>query len=258
MKLSAKYAAVALLIAGLATGAGLVPSAQADTAPKPAWCADHSNVSIIGTSADTGYGTTGYPAGRDLPSPTQYGWTTKFTNDLHAQWGTTVDNRAHNGAMASDFLPGGRWSDTTTATADMVQSQPDLVVIDLGGNEYLIQKDPAQFATDFAKVVDNVRAARPDATILLSIYAELKWTKTPSSPPTQTHTWNEYATQIYNTAVAKGVALVDLRQYIPPAASATLPNPSPWLPDNFHLNDAGNLAEYGAYWGWASSIASIC
>jgi acyl-CoA thioesterase-1 len=140
----------------------------------------------------------------------------------------------------------------------MATSQPALVVIDLGGNEFLSQKDPAQFATDFAKVIDNVRAARPDATILLSIYAELKWAPNQWSPPTQAYTWSAYATQIYNTAVAKGVALVDLRQYIPPAASATLPNPSPWLSDNAHLNDAGNLAEYGAYWGWASSIASIC
>ncbi|MDT8911956.1 SGNH/GDSL hydrolase family protein [Amycolatopsis sp. PS_44_ISF1] len=258
MKLRAKYAAVTLLLAGLTAGIGTVPSAQADTSGKPAWCTGHANVSILGTSADTGYGTTGYPAGRELPAPTPYGWTTKFTNDLHSEWGTKVDNRAHNGAMASDFLPGGRWSDTTSATADMAGSQPDLVVIDLGGNEFLIQKDPAQFAADFAKVIDNVRAARPDATILLSIYAELKWAKTPSSPATQTHTWSEYAAKIHSTAVDKGVALVDLRQYIPPAASATLPSPSPWLSDNMHLNDAGNLAEYGAYWGWASSIASIC
>ncbi|WP_236793451.1 hypothetical protein [Amycolatopsis sp. GM8] len=65
-------------------------------------------------------------------------------------------------------------------------------------------------------------------------------------------------TQIYNTAVTQSVAMIDMRQYIPPADSTNLPNPSPWDSNNIHLNDAENLAEYGGFWGWASAIDSIC
>jgi acyl-CoA thioesterase I len=234
---------------------GAVPS-DAATA-QSTWCVSQHNVAIIGTSADTGYGTTGYPTDADTYQQTRYGWTFRFGQSLYGQWGTKIENYAHNGALAADYLPGGRWSTTTGAIADITTNQPELVIIDLGGNEFNAQVPPSTFAANLKTVVDNVKTARPGATILMSIYAQLQWAPNPWAA-TENYTWDQYGTQIYNTAVQEGVALIDMRQYIPPADSAALPNPSPWNPDNIHLNDAGNLAEYGGFWGWASSIASIC
>ncbi|WP_326834238.1 SGNH/GDSL hydrolase family protein [Amycolatopsis rhabdoformis] len=232
---------------------------SADAAGQRSWCAAKSNVAIVGTSADTGYGSTGYQSTTDTWASTTYGWTTKFANGVHAQWQTNVQNYSHNGALAADYLPGGRWAGTTGAIADMAAKQPDLVLVDLGGNDFWAQNDPAKFQTDLNNVIDGIRASRPGGVdILMSIYAELKWTPNPYGGNTQKYTWDQYASVIYQTAVAKGTALTDLRQYIPPAGSANLPNPSPWTSDNIHLNDAGNLAEYGMWWGWTASLGSIC
>jgi lysophospholipase L1-like esterase len=257
MKRSLKLLTVTLVTGLTVAVSGAIPSSADTSGPGSAWCTTHNNVAIIGTSADTGYGTTGYPTDAQTYQPTPYGWTFRFGQSLYGQWGTTVQNYAHNGALASDYLPGGRWSSTTGATADITTHQPDLVIIDLGGNEFYSQVPPTTFATDLTTVVNNVKAAQPDATILMSIYAQLLWTPNPYAS-TENYTWDQYATQIYNTAVNEGVALVDMRQYVPPAGIADLPNPSPWTSDNIHLNDAGNLAEYGAFWGWTSSIASTC
>ncbi|MFF0148783.1 lysophospholipase L1-like esterase [Amycolatopsis sulphurea] len=246
------------LVSLLALGLGMCTTVGADAAQERTWCARKGSVAILGTSADTGYATTGYRSATDTYAPTTYGWATKLANDLHAEWGTETRNHSHNGALAADYLPGGRWADTTGALADLTAHTPDLVLVDLGGNELISQADPAKFRGDLEKVIDGIRAARPGVDILMSIYAELKWTPNPYGGSVQRYTWDQYASVIHQTAVAKGTALVDLRQYIPPAGSANLPNPSPWNADGIHLNDAGNLAEYGMWWGWTSSIGSIC
>lgn len=250
--------AAAAIAALAATLVNVVPSDAATGLP--AWCVSQNNVAIIGTSAETGYGTTGYPT-ENVDAigyqPTRYGWTFRFGENLKAQWGTTVENYSHNGALATDYLPGGRWNDTTGAADDIRAKQPELVIIDLGGNEYISQVAPDTFATNLKTVVDDVKAARPDAVILMSIYAEPLWTPNPWAS-TKNYTWDQYAAEIFNTAVQESVALIDLRQYIPAAGSPDLPNPSPWYTDNVHLNDAGNLAEFGGFFGWASSVASLC
>ncbi|MFF4599599.1 SGNH/GDSL hydrolase family protein [Amycolatopsis sp. NPDC001319] len=246
-----------LTLVGLGIGMSTVVT-SADAAQESTWCTRKANIAIVGTSADTGYGTTGYQSTTDTWFPTTYGWTTKFANDVHSEWQTNVQNYSHNGALAADYLPGGRWAGTTGAIADMETKQPDLVLVDLGGNDLWAQNDPAKFQADLNNVIDGIRAARPGVDILMSIYAQLKWTPNPYGGNTQKYTWDQYASVIYQTAVAKGTALVDLRQYIPPAGAANLPNPSPWTSDNIHLNDAGNLAEYGMWWGWTASLGSIC
>ena len=236
---------------------GAFPSSAATAGTDNSWCTTHNNVAIIGTSADTGYATTGYPSTGQTYQPTTYGWTYRFGQSLAGGWNTKVQNYAHNGALASDYLPGGRWTTTTGAFADMTTVAPNLIIIDLGGNEFYSQVDPATFAANLKTVVDNVKTASPGASILLSIYAQMHWSANQYAS-TETHTWADYANQIYNTAVSEGVALIDMRQYIPAADSTTLPNPTPWYTDQIHLNDAGNLAEYGGFWGWTSSIASLC
>lgn len=242
--------------------AGVVAGRPADAQPaQPTWCADHSDVAIVGTSADTGYGTTGYASTTDTYYPTVYGWETRFANSLHGQWGTTTHNYAHNGALASDFLPGGRWPAQVGAVADMATYGPDLVLVDVGGNELYSQVDPAVFQANLTELVQNIKTMRPGVTILMSIYAQLKWVPNQySNPPfeAQRWTWDQYASVIYGTAVAQQTALVDMRQYVPNADASPMTAPTVWNSDGIHLNDAGNLAELGAWWGWASSLASIC
>lgn len=250
------------VVAALVVAAGIVVGAAAKAdAVQSTWCADHSDIAIVGTSAETGYGTTGYASSTDTYAPTVYGWVTRFTNSMRAQWGTNVHDYAHNGALASDYLPGGRWTGTTGAITDMATYQPDLVLVDLGGNELYSQVDPATFQSNLNMVITNIRAMRPGVDILMSIYAQMKWVPNQyTNPPyaAQKYTWDQYATIIYNTAVAQGTALVDMRQYIPNADASPMTNPTVWNTDNIHVNDAGNLAEQGAWWGWASSLASIC
>lgn len=254
MRRKATLFAAGLVAALVVTVVDALPS---DAASASSWCTSQHNVAIIGTSAETGYGTTGYPTGADTYQPTTYGWANRFYRTLNAQWGTKMQNYAHNGAMATDYLPGGRWTTTTGAFSDIAATQPELVIIDLGGNEFYSQVPPSTFAANLANVVNNVKTARPGATILLSTYAELLWAPNPWAS-TENYPWSQYATQIYNTAVNQGVAMIDLRQYIPAAGSNNLPNPSPWNSDNIHLNDTGNIAEFAGFFGWASSIASIC
>lgn len=247
--------AVTAAAAGLYVVSG--PSAQAQTPPP--WCADKSQLAIIGASSETGYATTGYPAGAQTFQPTTYGWATRFANSVKSQWQTTTTNYSHNGAMASDYLPGGRWASTMAATADVAARKPSIVLVNLGGNEYWSQASPATFQTTLGTLVDNIRAASPNAVVVLGIYPELKWVQSgDSGNQPQKYSWAQYGTVVYNTAVAKGTALIDLRQYIPPATSTSLPSPSPWYTDGIHQNDAGNLGEYGAWWGWVSSLWSMC
>lgn len=248
-------AAVLSAAAGLYIAAG--PAASAQTPPP--YCADKSNVAILGASSETGYATTGYPSGAQTWSPTTYGWTTRFADSVKAQWQTATANYSHNGAMVSDYLPGGRWSSTTGAVADLGAKKPSIVLINLGGNEWWSLADPTVFQKNLNTLVDNVRAGSPNAVIVLGIYAQLKWQQSSDSGnQPMKYTWDQYASVIYNTAVAKGTALVDFRQYVPPATSTNLPNPSPWSTDGIHQNDAGNLAEYGMWWGWTSSLWSMC
>lgn len=239
---------------------GLLASQKAD-ATTPTWCSDKSDLAIIGTSADTGFATTGYNGAAPVSDgymATTFGWTKRFADLLAAQWGTTTSNYAHNGSMASDYLPGGRWTSTTGAIAAMATTQPSIVVIDEGGNEYYSQVPPATFKANLGAVIDAVHAQRPDALVVLSTYAELDRAAGVATYGPTVSPWSAYATAIRETAVAKGAPMLDLRQYITPAASTSQPSPSLWTSDKIHLNEAGNAVELGAFWGWTSSVWSTC
>jgi lysophospholipase L1-like esterase len=233
------------------------PASAQTTTTQIGWCDDQSRVALLGTSADTGYATTGYSSPDDTFARTRYGWATKLADNLAASWQTVTDNYAHNGAMASDYLPGGRWSTTTTALGKIAATAPPLVLIDLGGNDYWAQRDPAVFKSQLGQIIDQIRAARPDVTILLSIYPELRWQPNEYGS-TKRYAWTAYTAAIFDTAVTKGTALLDLRQTIPAATDPVPTNPDVWTSDRIHLNDAGNLAEFGVWWGWVSSLASVC
>jgi lysophospholipase L1-like esterase len=239
-----------LFAAVLAVLTSVSVTAGTSSATAPTWCTDKSQAAVIGTSADTGYGTTGYPGTAQTFQRTVYGWATRFIDNLNASWGTSTANYAHNGAMAADYLPGGRWPDQVNAVADLGTRGANLVIVDLGGNEYWSQRNPSTFRTEIRQLLSNIRAARPQAVILLSIYPEIKWQQSSDSGnlPLR-YTYNQYATEVYQAAVDFGSPLIDMRQYAPSATSTNPTQPSVYLPDGIHLNDAGNLAEYGAFWG---------
>jgi acyl-CoA thioesterase-1 len=260
---------VAASITTLAATAALFVWAGKADATTPSWCTDRSDVAILGTSAETGYATTGYSSTTEEFYPTLYGWTTKFANDMHASYGTAVSNFAHNGALSADFLPGGGggqhagqpgWSRQNGAVATFATTQPSIVILDVGGNDFYSQVDPATFRANLNAIIDNIRAQRSDTLILLSIYAQLHWSPNPYTPVPNgpmVWGWGAYAGVIHDVAVAKGTALSDMRQYVPPA-DGTLTAPDVWAADRIHLTDAGNLAEYGAFWGRVSSTWDIC
>lgn len=250
---------LAVLTVGVALTGALVVAASPATATTPTYCSDKSDIAILGASSETGFGTTGYPAGGQTFSPTTYGWATRYANSVSGQWGTVVTDYAHNGARVADYQPGGRWPSTVGAVADLATKAPSITVINLGGNEYWAQDDPAGFQTRLGQLVDSVRAASPNGLVLLAIYSELKWAQSVDSGNLpQRYTWSQYASAIYSTAVSHGTPLVDLRQYIPPATSTNQPVPTTWNSDGIHQNDAGNLAEYGMYWGFTSMLWSLC
>jgi hypothetical protein len=180
-----RIATVAVAVAALTAALAVTVLTDAATTD-PSWCTSHDRVAILGTSADTGYGTTGYPSTTETYAPTAYGWTAKMSQNLTAQWGTTTANYSHNGAMASDYLPGGRWS-TTAALADIASTKPNLIIIDLGSNEFWPPSRPRHLQRQPhhpRQQRENQRARREHPPVLLP---RLKWTPNPS-PSTQTHT----------------------------------------------------------------------
>lgn len=209
------------------------------------WCGDKTHLAIVGASSETGLGTTGYSSPDDGYAPTRYGWTRKVAHNLNVAWGTSTTNYAHNGAMVKDYFPGGRWDTTSTATQDMAATQPDLVIINLGGNEYVNSVDPAVFDTNLTRLVTDIRTARPGVDILFLVYPTFAW------PNTQ-HTWSEYTTIIGRTAANNQAALMDLRQHVD---SSTHDTAGLWYTDGAHLNDAGQSAVAAALWGW---LVGVC
>src|SRR5882757_928680 len=61
---------LAVLTVGVALTGALVVAASPATATTPTYCSDKSDIAVLGASSETGFGTTGYPAGGQTFSPT--------------------------------------------------------------------------------------------------------------------------------------------------------------------------------------------
>jgi lysophospholipase L1-like esterase len=230
-------------LAALTTAVVLLPSSAATGAAAGTWCGDRSDLAILGASSETGYGTTGYSSPDDGYTRTRYGWTRRLTETLHAEWGTNSTNYAHNGALVTDYYPGGRWDDTTTAVADIAATQPDLVIIDLGGNEYVNSIDPATFNTQLRQLVTDIRSARSGVDVLLLTYPQFDWASD--------YPWAAYADVIREVAVAQHAAMLDLRQHID---SSDTDRAGLWHSDGAHLNDAGQSVVSAAVLSWFIAV----
>ncbi|MCP2168216.1 SGNH/GDSL hydrolase family protein [Goodfellowiella coeruleoviolacea] len=232
--------------AGVSAGVSSTASAEEVTAASgPTWCTDKSRLVVLGDSAATGYGTTGYPADVQTYVPTENGWVAKMARNL-AGFGTEVTNLAHNGALVADYLPGGRWADTTSAVAQIQQLQPSMVIVELGGNDFYIDRDPEVFARQLRQLVDSIKAAAPSSSIFLVKIWEIGQRESPRA----VHTWSEYGAKMHEVAVATGAGLSDLAQYLPSPNNDTA---GLYLPDRIHLNNAGNLVVHGALYTWMIS-----
>jgi lysophospholipase L1-like esterase len=247
-RLKAAAAAAGLAVAASITVASALPASAGSAG---SWCSSgRANLAFLGASSETGYGSTGYPAGVWTYYPTTYGWTRRLGDLLERSWGTTTENYSHNGAMVSDYLPGGRWSITTGAVADLAGAQPTLVIIDLGGNEYWAQIDPAVFENNLRTMIANVRTSRPGVDIMLYLHEEISWPAAGNAywpQPTPKYPWSQYAGRISTVASTLSTGLFDMRRFVKPSKG----NPDGlWNSDGIHLNDAGQSVVNAAWWGW--------
>ncbi|TLW92369.1 SGNH/GDSL hydrolase family protein [Saccharomonospora piscinae] len=212
-----------------ATSIAAIPPATAQDMPT-GWCADRADLTVLGPSSETGYGTTGYDSPDGTYSPTPHAWVAQFARAADATWNTTTDVHARNGAMIWDFLPGGRWPSTVAALDAIRDTQPDLVLV--GGvfaNEYLNNWDLAHAERNLRRLVTELRTARPGVDLVFTIYPDIDW-------PESRRPWADWAEVIQRVATDTGTRVIDLRPLIDTPYNDTEGH---WSDDHAHLNDHG-------------------
>lgn len=227
----------------------VLPGSAAAGGAQGSWCADRSRITVLGGSSSTGYQTTGYVAGgAGTYQPTRHGWWRRVAEQAAGAWGTQATNNSRNGARTDDFLPGGRWPVTAGAVAQIRAEQPSLVILQLGGNEYLAepQVDPVTYEATLRRLVGDIRAARPGVDLLIIISPR-------AARPGAVHPWTAYGAAMGRTARTLGAALLDMRQLIDGSDTDTA---GVWAADGKHVNDAGQLGYAGAV--WSQLVASTC
>ncbi|WP_019816563.1 SGNH/GDSL hydrolase family protein [Saccharomonospora saliphila] len=226
--------AAALVVAGCA-------APQADPKEAPTWCSDRSSALVLGDSLSTGWGLPGYE-GDGGYAETDAAWSTRLARRAAEEWGTSTTVLAHNGATASDFLPGGRWPETAGAAETAGDLMPALVLVVVGANDFSRDVDPAEFDEHYRRVVDDLAAASPRSTVLHVIQYELgaREAEDPRYP------WDTYADVIETVAADEGNEVLDLREYLP--AGDTEEAEGLFLPDRAHLNPAGQRLVRAVVW----------
>jgi acyl-CoA thioesterase I len=239
---------VALSLTMLIAGASGASSSVLTTSP---WCHDHDSIAIVGGSTNTGYQSTGYPASPAANAgyyPTTYGWWKRLTEQLSAYYGPADDgmpfvatNYARNGTSAHNFLPGTVWGDEMLK--DVQISNPNLLIISFGTNEYLGQLAPETFRTRLDSLIKAVYDRTDHTAILLTIQHQV-------GLDAPAYTYSQYANVVQSVAVARSAALLDMRQTIP-ASTYNGPNPAGMYanetPVRIHMSDAGQFAYMNSY-----------
>jgi acyl-CoA thioesterase-1 len=207
----------------------IMPSGAAQHAAATAstWCTDKTALDVLGDSATTGDG---------IADPNNT-WVAKLRGSNPT---TKITTHAHGGAIVSDFLPGGRWPETTSAVDEIGAAKPALVIVELGGNEYYRDVDPAKYQADLVTLTNKLKAASPRSTLL---YVTI-WNFAPRLS-TSVHVWNEYAEVTRQQAVKAGGWWIDLRQFFP-GTHAEDANTKLIGPDGIHADDAGNAVVHAA------------
>lgn len=236
-------------VAGLVLTGGSAPSTA--TAATSTWCGGRGKIAILGDSLATGYGTTGYdPALNNRHQPTTYGWASRWD----AKSNTTILNLARNGALASDFItdgvqgrPNGPFE--PTAVQQIKTAKPDLVVVELGGNEFISDRSAtATFEVNLRRLSWRIKQAAPNARLLFVHMYAFDY-RDPDAAP-YSHTWGQYGSVMRE--VAAGQWYLDLTEYMPATRfnSAGLYIKDEYGPNlAVHATDAGHIALFSAIWG---------
>lgn len=203
------------------------------------WCRDKQNVAVLGASTEAGKGLPDYEnPGDGGYDPTEYGWVSQISELSRAAWGTEVHNYSHSGATVADYEDGGRWDDTVGAVDDMFAYGADLMVIDLGANEFMTGMPPERYEKKLRDLIGRARTER-DVDVLLVGHWRIAMQKD--------RPWSAYMAAQYRVARDMDASLIDFTQLIDATDkdSAGL-----WADDGVHLSAAGQSVVTGAIWSW--------
>ena len=148
------------------------------------------------------------------------GTATATTAPLVATARLNVYDAAHTGYRAADFVsrPVAR-GEYPRVLAGYRRTEPDLVWINLGANDYLNGGGtPAAVAAELTRLVDDLLALPTRPSIVLGVPHRLVGHESPG------RTWAQYAAAIQGVAAARGTGLVRLSDVIP-TAGLGLPAP---------------------------------
>lgn len=200
-----------------------------------AYCAGMGRVAILGQSLCTGYGSSGYPEDGLGYEPTETGWWAQFER---AYTDTTWVNYAHNGAMVSDFLPGGRWETSVNAVDELAAARPNRLLLVLGGNEFFQGIDP--WGAYWRNLNTLVGKIRDSFSTKLTIVAEYDF---PAELSEGSYPQVEYRKAAALTAANHSALFLDLSRFMPSSHNNT---DGYYIPDEYgtglsvHLTDAGH------------------
>jgi acyl-CoA thioesterase-1 len=213
------------------------PQSQAGPLEGSTWCLNKDSMAVFGGSSSTGYLTTGYNNPEGTYQATPNGWWTYVTGWADRVYGLaddeqplTANNYAHNGASFASYMPTGQWDVTRNAITDLEVTQPDLLILSLGTNEYLAQIDPAVMEANMRWVVDEVKKASPRTAMLVIVQQNAYAGVSP------VYSWEKYKVRIMQVVIDEVLAMADVRADIPSAYAtdwATF-----YQPDRIHLKDA--------------------
>lgn len=235
-------AAVALLLGTLFVSTAAAVPASAMAAP---WCdGGRDAVAVLSHSGSTGYGTTGYPDGAVGHHATWAVWPSRIQRDYPD---TEFLVRAYNGAEVTDFGSNGRWSGSRTAVTAIDQLDPNMVIVFLGGNEFMTQRHPAVFAVELMNLMTRVKAAVPTASLLM--VSEWDFPNIHEANPT----WSleEYRQVVRSVSLSFSANYVDLSESMPPTWEDANPG-GLYLDDEYapgvsvHPNNSGHIRIYWA------------
>lgn len=240
-------AAAAAAVVGVSGSVAVDVAVGAEPAsPQATWCASpERGVVVMGDSSTTGYGTTGYvdgtQGGDEYYQPTYSGW----INGLKQVWPEAdwyVASR--NGAMSSDYLPNGRFEKTREAIAEVEARQPSLVIITTLGNDYVIDRPPDEYQENLEQIVEGVREAAPDTSIVLVTMWRFDFKLDTSEPNFE---FDSYAERMQQVADEHDLTWVDLREHMHNAWEH--PETGLYHADEYgpgqaiHTTDAGNWVQ---------------
>jgi lysophospholipase L1-like esterase len=149
--------------------------------------------------------------------------------------GVRVDRVGMNGATALDYTE----ANAALWQAGLAALEPDLVILLLGTNDQARQRLPEQFRADMDALVDRVRAATPQAGILLLAPGDNNLKATGQAPLAI----DEYTDELRALAEERGLAFLDSSQVLGSFPEA---NARGLYYDDVHINETGGrvLAGY--------------